>query len=77
MVYADLRDFFGSVDYQLLMSLGTRRIADGRVLRLIEQMLKALVLVWSHRCSLTSYLTPFDREMRVRKYRMTRMPTIG
>ncbi len=44
IVDADLRNFFGSVDHALLMQLVTRRIADGRVLKLIEQMLEAPVL---------------------------------
>ena len=38
---ADLRDFFGSVDQEKLMTLITQRIADGRVLGMIESMLKA------------------------------------
>ena len=41
IVDADPKDFFGSVDHAKLLSLVTRRIADGRVLRLIEAMLKA------------------------------------
>ena len=43
VVDADLRDFFGSVDHALLMQLVAQRISDGRVLRLIEQMLTAPV----------------------------------
>ena len=41
IVDADLRDFFGSVDHGKLMTLVAQRIADGRVLGLIESMLKA------------------------------------
>jgi len=41
IVDADLRDFFGSVDHGKLLTLVAQRIADGRVLRLIEAMLKA------------------------------------
>lgn len=41
IVDADLKDFFGSVDHEKLMTLIGQRIADGRVLRLIEGMLKA------------------------------------
>jgi len=41
IVDADLKDFFGSVDQEKLMTLITQRIADGRVLGLIESMLKA------------------------------------
>src|SRR3990172_6633964 len=35
------RIFFGSVDYAKLLTLVAQRVADGRVLRLIEAMLKA------------------------------------
>ena len=38
---ADLKDFFGSVDHEKLLTLVAQRIADGRVLRLIRAMLKA------------------------------------
>jgi retron-type reverse transcriptase len=41
IVDADLRDFFGSADHGKLMTLVSRRIADGRVLRVIESILKA------------------------------------
>src|SRR5882762_7707351 len=41
IVDADLRNFFGSADHTKLVTLVGQRIADGRVLRLIEQMLKA------------------------------------
>jgi RNA-directed DNA polymerase len=41
IVDADLRDFFGSVDHEKLLTLVAQRIADGRVLRLIRAMLKA------------------------------------
>src|ERR1700757_3099717 len=41
IVDADLKDFFGSVDHAKLLTLVAQRIADGRVLRLIEAMLKA------------------------------------
>jgi RNA-directed DNA polymerase len=41
IVDADLRDFFGSVDHKKLLTLVAQRVADGRVLRLIEAMLKA------------------------------------
>jgi len=41
IVDADLRDFFGSVDHEKLLTLVAQRVADGRVLRLIEAMLKA------------------------------------
>lgn len=41
IVDADLKDFFGSVEHEKLLTLVARQIADGRVLRLIEAMLKA------------------------------------
>src|SRR5450631_4437433 len=41
IVDADLRDFFGSVDHEKLLTLVAQRVADGRVLRLIRSMLKA------------------------------------
>jgi retron-type reverse transcriptase len=41
IVDADLRDFFGSVDHEKLLSLVSQSVSDGRVLRLIGAMLKA------------------------------------
>jgi len=87
IVDADLRDFFGSVDHAKLVTLVAQRVADGRVLRLIEAMLKAGSygegrLFPSERGTpqggvvspLLSniLLTPFDREMRRKGYQMTR-----
>ena len=87
IVDADLRDFFGSVDHARLMQLVTRRIADGRVLKLVEQMLEAPVLEGGRvkptlrgtpQGGVVSpllanvLLTPFDREMRARGYQLTR-----
>ena len=87
IVDADLKDYFGSVQHDKLLALVARRVADGRVLRLIEAMLKA------GRCERGHYmpsdrgtpqggvvspllsnilLTPFDREMRRRGYQLTR-----
>ncbi len=40
IVDADLKDFFGSVDHEKLLTLVAQRIADSRVLRLIEAMLR-------------------------------------
>ena len=87
IVDADLKDFFGSVDHEKLMTLMNQRISDSRVLRLIEKMLTA-------GCSARGklfpteqgtpqggvvspllsnvLLTPFDREMRRKGYRLTR-----
>jgi RNA-directed DNA polymerase len=87
IVDADLKDFFGSVEHGKLLMLLGRRLADGRVLRLIEAMLKAGSYgkgrlfptergtpqggVVSPLLS-NILLTPFDREMRRRGYQLTR-----
>jgi len=87
IVDADLRDFFGSVDHEKLLTLVAQQVADGRVLRLIEAMLKAGSygkgqLFPSERGTpqggvvspilSNTLLTPFDREMRLRGYQLTR-----
>ncbi len=87
IVDADLKDFFGSVDHEKLLTLVAQRVADGRVLRLIKAMLKAGSygqgrLFPSERGTpqggvvspLLSniLLTPFDREMRRKGYQLTR-----
>ncbi len=87
IVDADLKDFFGSVDHEKLLELVAQRVADGRVLRLIEAMLKAGCYgegrlfptergtpqggVISPLLS-NILLTPFDREMRRLGYQLTR-----
>jgi len=87
IVDADLKDFFGSVDHEKLLTLVAQRVADGQVLSLIKAMLKAGSygqgrLFPSERGTpqggvvspLLSniLLTPFDREMRRRGYQLTR-----
>jgi RNA-directed DNA polymerase len=87
IVDADLRDFFGSADHEKLLTLVAQRIADGRVLRLIRAMLKAgsygrgrlfPTERGTPQGSVVSpllsniLLTPFDREMRLRGYQLTR-----
>lgn len=87
IVDADLRDFFGSVDQEKLMTLVAQRIADGRVLRLTESMLKAGCMkegqwvpteIGTVQGGVISpllsniLLTPFDREMRRWGYQLTR-----
>src|SRR5947199_4367040 len=87
IVDADLRDFFGSVDHEKLLTLIAQRVADGRVLRLIMAMLKAGSYgkgrlfptergtpqggVVSPLLS-NILLTPFDQEMRRKGYQLTR-----
>ena len=41
IVDADLKDFFGSLDQEKLLTLVAQQIADGRVLRLLRAILKA------------------------------------
>src|ERR1700686_1111768 len=87
IVDGDLKEFFGSVDHAKLLSLVAQRIADGRVLRLIEAMLKAGScgkgrLYPTERGTPQGgvvspvlsnvLLTPFDREMRRKGYQVTR-----
>jgi len=87
IVDADLRDYFGSVEHDKLLALVARQVADGRVLRLIEAMLKAGSCDGGHYAPsergtpqggvvspLLSniLLTPFDWEMRRKGYQLTR-----
>ena len=87
IVDADLKDFFGSVEHDKLLALVAQRLADGRVLRLIEAMLKAGSygkgrLFPTERGTPQGgvvspvlsniLLTPFDWEMRQRGYQLTR-----
>ena len=87
IVDADLKDFFGSVDHEKLLTLVAQRIADGRVLRLIRAMLKAGSYGkgpffpserGTPQGSVVSpllsniLLTPFDQEMRSKGFQLTR-----
>src|SRR5438876_3411763 len=87
IVDGDLKDFFGSVDHEKLLTLVAQRVADSRVLRLIKAMLKAGSygqgkLFPSERGTpqggvaspLLSniLLTAFDQEMRRKGYHLTR-----
>ena len=87
VVDADLKNFFGTVDHDRLITLVAQRVSDGRVLQLIETMLKAGCLadgVYQPTTEGTPQggvvspllsnvlLTPFDWEMRARGYRLTR-----
>lgn len=87
IVDADLKDFFGSACHQKLLTLFSQRIADGRILNLLDSIMKAGCIaegkklptehgvpqggVFSPLAS-NVLLTPFDREMRRKGYRLTR-----
>ncbi|MCG8462291.1 MAG: group II intron reverse transcriptase/maturase, partial [Holophagales bacterium] len=87
VVDADLSDFFGTVDHDKLLTLVAQQVSDGRVLRLIRSMLQAGSYgegrlfptergtpqggVVSPLLS-NILLTPFDKEMRRKGYRLTR-----
>ena len=87
IVDADLKDFFGTADHEKLLALVSQRVSDGRVLRLIEAMLKSGSCGEGRplptECGTPQgsgispllsniLLTPFDREMRRRGYQLTR-----
>jgi RNA-directed DNA polymerase len=87
IVDADLKDFFGSVDHEKLLTLIAQRVADSRVLRLVGAMLTAGSygkgqLFPSERGtpqgSVVSpllsniLLTPFDQEMRRKGFQLAR-----
>jgi len=87
VVDADLKDFFGSVDHDKLITLVNQRVSDGRVLGLIKQILEAGCVAAGKRLKTEEgvpqggvisplmsniLLTPFDREMRRKGYRVTR-----
>ncbi|MEK7756183.1 MAG: group II intron reverse transcriptase/maturase [Planctomycetota bacterium] len=87
VVDADLKNFFGTVDQAKLMTLVNRKVSDGRVLRILESILKSGCFA-EGRLFPTEHgvpqggvispllsnvlLTPFDREMRRRGYQLTR-----
>lgn len=87
IVDADLRDYFGTVDHELLMNLIARKISDGKVLKLIRSMLttgyieKGKLFPTSKGTPQGSvispllsniYLTPFDNIMTQKGYKLTR-----
>jgi RNA-directed DNA polymerase len=87
IVDADLKDFFGSAEHEKLLTLVAQRVADGRILRLIQAMLKAgsygrgrlfPTERGTPQGSVISpllsniLLTPFDQEMRRKGYQLTR-----
>lgn len=87
IVDADLKDYFGSVDHDKLITLVGKQIADGRVLGLIQHILTAGYDEKGQKfptprgtpqggviSPLLSniLLTPFDKEMRRKGYQLTR-----
>jgi RNA-directed DNA polymerase len=84
---ADLRDFFGNVEHELLINKIAEKVSDGRVLRLIRQMLEAGYMEKGKKYATTQgtpqggvisplfsniYLDSFDHEMVEKGYRLTR-----
>lgn len=84
---ADLKDYFGTIDHEKLMTLVAQRVADGRVLTLLERMLTAGYFAKGRLFPTPQgtpqggvvspllsniLLTPFDWEMRRRGYQLTR-----
>jgi RNA-directed DNA polymerase len=87
IVDADLKDYFGSVDHDKLLALVGKQIADSKVLKLIQQMLKAGYEDKGRQFETPQgtpqggvvspllsniLLTPFDKEMRRQGYQLTR-----
>ena len=87
IVDADLKDFFGSVNHEKLLTLVGKQIADSRVLKLIQQMLEAGYEERGQKFATPRgtpqggvvspllsniLLTPFDKEMRRQGYQLTR-----
>ena len=87
VVDADLRDYFGSVDHEKLITVVAERVSDGRVLKLIRQMLEAGYVENGKQLPTPQgtpqggvispllsnvYLTPFDNEMTRRGHKLTR-----
>ncbi|MFB7142118.1 group II intron reverse transcriptase/maturase [Gottfriedia sp. NPDC056225] len=84
---ADLRDFFGNVQHEMLINKIAEKVSDGRVLRLIRQMLIAGYMEKGKKHVTTQgtpqggvisplfsniYLDSFDHEMVDKGYRLTR-----
>jgi len=87
IVDADLRDFFGTVQHEPLIDMIAEQVSDGRILRLVRQMLEAGYMESGKRYETPSgtpqggvisplfsniYLNSFDHEMTKRGYRLTR-----
>jgi len=87
IVDADLRDFFGTVQHEPLIDMIAEQVSDGRILKLVRQMLEAGYMESGKRYETPTgtpqggvisplfsniYLNPFDHEMTGKGYRLTR-----
>lgn len=87
IVDADLRDFFGTVHHEPLIDMIAEQVSDGRILKLVRQMLKAGYMENGKKYATPNgtpqgsvvsplfsniYLNRFDHEMTARGYRLTR-----
>lgn len=87
IVDGDLRDYFGTVDHEILIDMVAEKVSDGRILFLIRQMLKAGYIDKKRRYETKAgtpqgavispllsniYLTPFDNAMTEKGFKLTR-----
>lgn len=87
IVDGDLRDYFGTVNHETLINLVARKISDGKILKLIRDMLNAGYMEKGQKYPTRSgtpqgsvispllsnvYLTPFDNIMTDKGYKLTR-----
>ena len=87
IVDADLEDFFGSADHQKVLTLLNQQVSDSKVLMIIKEMLKGGCMTEEGFVPAETgvvqggvispiisnvLLTPFDKEMRKKGYKLTR-----